>query len=613
MRDAPADDLPLAAEFPAATYAQWRQLAERVLKGARFEERLESRTSDGLTIEPLYPRAREARHVAGRHPGARWQILQRIDHPDPAAANAQALHELEHGASGLVLVAAGSVGAHGYGITMSPSAIECVLDGIQLDASLSLELDLAPDSTATAATVHSLLERRGIAPQATDIRFGTDLVGTGLWRPPEAIAKLREDLLSRFSFMGFKAALAADGRIVHAAGGTEAQELAFVLANAVAFLRMFEPMIGLAETRDLLFFRLAADTDQFVTIAKFRALRKLWARVEEACGLAPKPAFVRAETAWRMMTKRNPWTNVVRTTIAAFAAAAGGADAITVLPFTLALGLPDQFARRIARNTQLVLLDEAALARVADPVTGTGWGEDLTDRLCRSAWTLFQEIEAAGGATAALERGLIQAKVKAARAARERAVATRHDALVGVNEFPHLDEAPVSVLDAAPIAAPSPRAGIEPMPPIRLAAPFEALRDLSDRRRAATGARPRIFVAHLGSPADFAARSTFARNFFAAGGIEAVGDDASASRDEMIAAFKSSGAKLACLCSSDRVYAREAVEAAQALNAAGARHLYLVGRPGSSETTFKQAGIETFIHAGCDALAILQSANQRCE
>ncbi len=172
---------------------------------------------------------------------------------------------------------------------------------------------------------------------------------------------------------------------------------------ALAYLRALEAEgAALDVARRMIFFRLSADADQFLTIAKFRALRKLWTRVEDACGLTPEPAFVSAETAWRMMARRDPHVNILRATIAAFAAALGGADAITVLPFTAALGLPDRFARRIARNTQLVLLEESHLAKVADPAAGSGALEDLTDQLCHAAWGLFRDIEAAGGIAAAL-------------------------------------------------------------------------------------------------------------------------------------------------------------------------------------------------------------------
>ena len=238
---------------------------------------------------------------------------------------------------------------------------------------------------------------------------------------------------------------AADGRVIHNAGGSEAQELAFVLAVALAYLRALEAEgVAVEDARHMIFFRLAADADQFLTIAKFRSLRKLWARVENSCGMAPEPAFVSAETAWRMMTRRDPHVNILRTTVAVFAAALGGADAIGVLPFTAALGLPDAFARRIARNTQLILLQEAQLAKVADPAAGSGAVEDLTDQLCRAAWRLFQEIEAAGGAAAALESGLMQGKVAAVRAERAAAVARRKEALTGVSVFPNLHEAEVA-------------------------------------------------------------------------------------------------------------------------------------------------------------------------
>jgi methylmalonyl-CoA mutase len=308
------------------------------------------------------------------------------------------------------------------------------------------------------------------------------------------------------------------------------------------------------------------------------------------------------------MTRRDPYVNMLRATIAVFSAGLGGADAIAVLPFTRALGLSDRFARRVARNTQLVLLEEANLAKVADPAAGSGGIEDLTEELCRAAWSLFQEIERAGGVWAALEAGLIQQKVAAVRTQREAAVARRKDVLTGTSEFPDLAEAPVAVLDVPPVAlAPYPAAlTFEPMKAIRLAEPFEALRDASDRVLAQTGARPKIFLANLGTLAEFAARATFAKNFFEAGGIEAVSNDGFANQDESIAAFRASGVKLACLCSSDGVYAREATAVARALTTAGA-HVYLAGRPGKLEAALKEAGVQSFVYVGCDALATLKA------
>jgi methylmalonyl-CoA mutase len=261
------------------------------------------------------------------------------------------------------------------------------------------------------------------------------------------------------------------------------------------------------------------------------------------------------------------------------------------------------------RNTQLILLEESNLAKVGDPAAGSGALEDLTAKLAAAAWSLFQEIEAAGGAWAALERGLIQSRVAAVRDKRLQAVARRTDALTGTSDFPDLAETPPAVLDVPPIVAPKEAAAaltIEPLPRLRLAEPFERLRDASDRILAQTGARPKIFLANLGRLSDFTARATFARNFFEAGGIAAVTNDGFGSRDEMAAAFTASGARLACLCSSDKVYATDAADAAKAL--AGAAHVYLAGRPRELEPALKAAGVGTFIFVGCDVLATLDAA-----
>jgi len=256
------------------------------------------------------------------------------------------------------------------------------------------------------------------------------------------------------------------------------------------------------------------------------------------------------------------------------------------------------------------LLEESNIAKVGDPAAGSGGIEDLTGKLAHAAWTLFQEIEAVGGAPAALEKGLIQEKIAKTRAEHESATAQRKDSLTGTTDYPNLSEGNVTVLDAKPVPIPPPVANVTypPLKPIRLAAPFEALRDASDHVAKKSGARPKIFLANLGSVAEFTARATFAKGLFEAGGIEAAGNDGFPTRDAMIAAFKASDAKLACLCSSDEVYGREALDAAAALKAAGATHIYLAGRPKDAEP-LKAAGIGFFIFAGCDVLATLKAAH----
>ena len=616
------EDLPLAADFAPATYDDWRKLVDGVLKGAPFEK-LVGKTYDDLRIDPIYRRARDATAIAGRPAAAPWQIMQRIDHPDAAAANAQALDDLENGATGLTLVFAGANGAYGFGLNPTAEAIEKVLEGVFIDASIAIELQIGPQSRMAAIHLAEYVQRNGISPAACDIRFGLDPIGAcAAWGSspyswPEIVPAVT-GAIKGLAAMGFKGPFAAaDGRVIHDAGGSEAQELAFVLASAVAYLRAIEGAgVALEEARNMVYARLSADADQFLTMAKFRALRLLWARVEQACGLEPNPLFIAADTAWRMLTQRDAYVNMLRATIATFSAGLGGANSINVLPHTLALGLPDPFARRVARNTQLVLLEESNLAKVSDPGAGSGGIEALTQELCEAAWRSFQETEKAGGVFASLEQNLIQRKVAATRAAREANIARRKEVLTGASEFPNLGEAQVAVLVAKPVElAPYGEAKFkfDALPPMRLAVPFERLRDRSDEILKTKGARPKVFLANLGTPAEFTARATFAKSFFEAGGIEAVETAGFTDPAALAKAFKASGAALACLCSSDKVYAAHAAAAAKALQAASARHIYLAGRPGEQEAALRAAGVNDFIFAGGDAVATLQQAYRLVE
>ena len=610
--------LSLAAEFPPTSQSEWRKLVEAALKGAPFDKRLVSRTYDGLRVEPLYARAKDASVVAGRKPGTAWTLMQRIDHPDPAAANKQVLEDLENGATGLTLVFAGSLNANGYGLEASPAAIERVLKDVRLDAGITIDFNLSPPTRNAVQLFAALVAKRKIPPASVDLRASLNPIGgfaaSGSSPMPwSELSKVFAAGVRALAEQGFRGPFAvADGRIIHNAGGSEAQELAFALAAAVDCLRALETAgVPLDAARGMIYFRLAADADEFLTIAKFRAIRKLWAQVEQACGLTPKPAYVAAETAWRMMTRRDADVNMLRMTVAVAAAGLGGADAIAALPHTAALGLPDAFARRIARNTQLILLEESNLYRVADPAAGSGAIEDQTGKLCAAAWTQFQEIDAAGGAWAALESGLIQKNVAAVRTERQKAAARRKHALTGTSDYPNLGEKPAAVLNVAKVATPKETAAvksIEPLPSIRLAEPFEALRDASDRVLKKSGARPKVFLANLGKVSDFTARAMFAKNFYEAGGIEAPANDGFKDRAAMIAAFKASGAKLACLCSSDKVCAEQAVDAAKALIQAGAI-VHYAGRPGDLEAALQQAGVKACIFMGCDAVSTLQAAH----
>ena len=622
------DALSFAADFPQATREQWLERVAGVLKGAAFEAKLVSRSRDGIAIQPLYPKADGAPRIARAEAG-RWRIAQRMDHPDPAAAQELALVDLEGGADALALVGRQAPAARGFGVRLETDEdLARALAGVRLEL-IQLRLDAGSGGAALAERLVALAERRGHRLSELALDLGLDPVGAlaASGRLPLAWDEVAAGLGARLASLQAKGfagrAFLADGRAYHEAGAGEAQELAAVLATGVAYLRALEAQgHSLEAARRALSFLLVADADEFLTVAKFRALRRLWGRIERACGLAPEPLRLHAETAWRMTTRRDPWVNLLRATVAAFSAGIGGADAVTVLPFTMALGLPDAFARRVARNTQLILLEEANLWRVADPAAGAGGFEALTDALCEKAWSLFQAIEREGGIVASLQTGALQGRIAAVRAAREQAVATRREPLTGTSEFADLQEAPVAVLlpaaPAAPGASGPAAVTADPLPSVRAAEPFERLRDLSDAHLARTGRRPKVFLANLGPVAAFTARATFAKNFFEAGGIEAVTNDGFSDQDKLRQAFIDSKAKLSCICSSDEVYfspAETAImpnettveEMARVLSRAGCSLIYVAGRPIMREDAMFSAGIRGFIYSGCDLLAVISS------
>jgi methylmalonyl-CoA mutase len=294
--------------------------------------------------------------------------------------------------------------------------------------------------------------------------------------------------------------------------------------------------------------------------------------------------------------------------MAAFSAGLGGADAIAVLPFTLALGLPDDFARRIARNTQLLLIHEANLAKAADPAAGAGGFEALTEALCTRAWALFQRLEKAGGMIASLKSGLLQEEIAATATARRLAIAHGAQAIVGTSNFPDLAEAPVRVLDVAPHAETPVLAArcYAPLISHRDAEPFEDLRNAADAERAKTGARPKIFLAELGAAEGFARRANFVETFFATAGLEASGAAGPETASEAAAAFRRARCRIACICAADGVPAERVIAFAQALVAAGAERICITSQPGDMEPAMREAGIAEFIFPGCNILAILQ-------
>ena len=597
--------------FPAATESDWRTRVETVLKGANFEKKLVGRSFDGFAIQPLYARRKNSALVIGATSGSPWRVIARVDHPIADEAAKLALEDLEGGADALCLVPEDARSARGFGLALgSAKAIDQALAGVRIEL-IKIRLEPSPSSITHALALASLIEYRKLAPQQVDIDFGIDPIGSLLtlgkvaWAWPTMVTKLGETV-SQFMTQGFKGPfLTVDLRPTHEAGSSEGQELGMGLSQALLYLRALESQgISLDQAASAISFIVPVDADQFFGIAKLRALRKLWIRVETACGLKSKPLTIHAETSWRMLTKRDPHVNILRTTIATFAAGIGGADSVTVLPFTSALGLPDAAARRLARNTSIVLQEESNLWRVVDPAAGAGSYEALTDELCAKAWAVFQEIESEGGLLQSLGKGALQARIATTAKARARAIATRKEPITGTSEFVHLAEVVPNVLDVEPRTISNQESEkieteIQALPVIRSSEAFEELRDRTDAVLAATGKRPEICLVTIGTLADHAARLAFTRNAFEAGGftVEVASHEAA----------ENSKAKLFCLIGSDEIYSRDAVAVAKALHTNN-RQLWLAGRPGDLEPQLRDAGTKRFLFAGCDLVEILMEA-----
>jgi methylmalonyl-CoA mutase len=602
-----------ASLFPAYTEADWRRAAETTLNGAKLDT-LISQTADGIPVEPVYRPAEGPRALRAEGP---WRVIARLDHPDADEANAQALDDLANGADGLQVVFSGAIGAHGFGLKRFDSAsLHKAFDGVRFDAGANVELDLGPDGPDQALRFGALIERSGAKPEDCAVAFGLDPFAASARGPlpadwnAQATRHVEAALALRRN--GFRGPLAvADARSVHAAGGTPAQELAFALAAAVSLLRLFEAKgASPGEARALIAFRLAADADELATLSKFRALRIAWSRVEEACGLAPRAAHVQAESAWRMMTARDPYGNVLRGAIAAFSAGLGGADSVSVLPHTLAVGLPDSLARRLARNAQLILLRESNLGFVADPAAGAGAFEALTKALCDKAWALFQDIEGQGGLPPALANGSFQRQVAVSAATLASDVARLKSPITGVSAHADLAERPVEAAVGAPDReAFTPAEGA--LAPIRLAEPFERLHDLSDAFLQRTGRRPRVYLAALGPESKHRRRVAFMREWLEAGGLEAVYNGETATVEQAVEGLKASAAPLVCLCGSDDAYAGQVEAFAEAIKASGVKGVALAGRPGEFERAWRAAGVDDFIFAGQDAVATLEGLYRR--
>lgn len=557
-------------------FARWRSAVAGVLAKstkrdpadlpAEPERSLDSPTYEGFPIRPLYTSADTLPEppLPGRWPFVRggdalrdvksgWRVAEAFPANGSAVGdgNGAVLVALTEGVSALVLhVGSGGVVA---------AELDRLLEGVFLDL-VPVVLDAGADYVAASDAVLGLLA--GFDDDQRS-RLSVDLGADPLTAPlssraAPSVADVVDVAAKVTGYAGGVRAITVDGPVFHNRGASASWELAAGIAAAVAYLRILgDGGLSVGDALRQISFRFAADDDQFMTIAKLRAARKMWARVAEVAGEPDAGAArLHAVTSLPMMAQRDPWVNMLRTTLAAFSAGVGGADTVLVHPFDVAIpggfpGTPASFARRIARNTQLLLLEESHIGEVLDPAGGSWFVEDLTNKLAEHAWKHFQDIESRGGFEAAHDYITDQITEVAARRADD--IAHRRTAITGVNEYPNLAQPPLPQGDP-----------LESV--VRYAAAFEALRERSDTFLDKTGARPKVLLLPLGPLAEHNIRATFATNLLASGGIEAVTDGAD-----------TGSFTVAVICGTDARYATEASAAVDAARKAGVSHVLLAG------------------------------------
>ena len=640
--------------FPAVDLDTWRARVERELNGKPFDKALVRQVPGGPPVPPLFvdqptpPRGAPgaAPYVRGAtppdvHPPG-WIASTRHHHPEPRVLNQWVLEDLHHGVSGVYL-ALDRAGRQGLAPEAAPDAIgddgaaiynladlDAALTGV-VPAAIDLSFEVGPNAHAGASLLAAWLDEQGLDPGLDNVHLYADPLGAWardgrLHRDlPGALQELAQTT-QRFRARTTHGRTAlASGLVYHSAGADVGQELGLTLATAVAYLRALEAGgVDLPEAAAAITLQVAVGRDVFVEVAKLRALRLLWSKVLGASGLTalPRPR-VHAVTSPRTLTVADPWVNMLRGTTQVFAAIVGGADVITPLPFDRAVGRPDALGRRVARNTATVLREESHLGFVLDPGGGSHYLESLTDDLARAGWTVFQEVERQGGLAEALQAGWVAEQLAAAWAERRRALALRKEPVTGVSEFPDPDEAPVerapevsrdervaslervathrqargafngdgptakagATLDELTIRSGDP-ATQEPLGAVREAEAFEALR----ARGAAVGDAAEVVLYTLGPESEWSGRATFARNLFGVAGLRCREGDAG---------------EVVCICGIDGRYPEDVPRVAELLKEAGTRQVWVAGRGGEHEAGWRAAGVDGFVHLGCDVEEVL--------
>ncbi|MCM3081350.1 methylmalonyl-CoA mutase family protein [Brevibacillus invocatus] len=696
----------LFQDFSVPTYDQWREEAEKSLKGASFDAKLLTKTYEGITLQPIYRKedVQNLPHVAGV-PGAApyvrgtnalgyvtrgWEVSQEIPATSPKAFNEAAKHDLERGQTMLNLVldraalsgldpnasVANTAVDHGVSI-FHREDLDTAFSGLNLET-LPLFLHTGYVALPMLALLLSHVEKAGADTSKLRGFVGADPLGTLLaeGQLPCSIQKCYDDLAQVTHWADQNAphlrTIHVQSHPYHNSGANAVQELAFSLATAVEYIRaLMERGLSIEQIAPKIQFSFSIGSQSFMEIAKLRAARLLWSTIVEAYGgsaEAQKMNIHARTSAWNK-TVLDPYVNLLRASTEAFSAIIGGIDSLHVSAFDEVIRPANEFSRRIARNTQIILEQEAHLSKVADPAGGSWYVEWLTDALAEKAWRLFQQVEEQGGMLRAIEVDFPQSEIEQIAMKKSESIAQRKDRIVGTNMYANIQEQPIAtdadtaiyqerlaclkahieshdqeaileswkakksvaqdVMQQAVQAANSgatlgtltkawiddqiQAATVRPLRIHRAAEAFESLRSRAEKHLQKTGDRPQVFLASVGPLAKHKARADFSAEFFAVGGFEVLRPDPVTKAEEATKAAVASGASIVVICSDDESYPSFVEEMARLFKTSKPDAiLLLAGLPASEEiNVYKAAGVDDFIHVRSNCYQMLHDLQER--
>ncbi len=618
--------------FDPHSYNDWRASVDELLRGADFDKTLVSNTLDDIRIQPLYQQMADAPFY-GRG-NSTWSIQQTYSHGNLQENNQQLLSDLSDGLTSIELALPAVNSGTGDSNTLpcyAVSDLEHLLTDVHPQM-IEISQRPGPDNRLTGALLLAYYCQQKIAPADVHCALNIDPLGTQALHgqcAKEAISELSQFALYCDKHFPNASSVCVDSSVYHNAGCSEAPELAFVLASTVEYLRALQSLdtnLAFNQIR----YRISLDSDFFLNVAKLRAARELIRQIQQNCGAENSTIVIDATSSTRSLSTLDPSVNILRTSTQATAAMAGGANGFNCAPFDELTGSTPK-ARRLARNTQHILIEESGLTDINDPARGSGYVESLTADLCQAAWKLFQEIEASGGMHKSLEQGLIAGEIEVYRKARTSALATGRSAMIGVTEYPNLEEAherasatqadnhstasgndtaeTQSVSIPALVGALSEGKSIaefesrgnfrvksEPLNQFRDSHPFEQLRHKSQVHQKNRGTPPTVTLITIGSQKDYAARVAFCKNFFAVAGIDTKTTDHAGDLNNT---------NLAVLCSSDKKYLQEASLLCTSVKA---KNLWIAGNNQEVLTALEALNVSESIHLRCDKLTLLDKA-----